>query len=422
MFFLFSACTVKTVTGTTSNNSVNGSCPAAVSGCTSATGGSAIPTSSTNVIPVYVADPATTGAWWAPNSPLVSVTVCSPNHTLNSQCQVISNVLLDTGSYGLRIFKSALTNAGVVLNQQTVTVSGKTLNLGECETFGIGADWGAVMNGDIKLGNQTASNTPIQVIDNSFGSMPSSCAQNCPNTDPCSAGYNGIIGVGPYLLDPGSYYACSGTSCSSCAEGSCMTASQLIVNPISKFGAGFNNGFSLTLPSVSSSGNSQVTGTATLGIGSVTSSTGNVYASDSAIEDDLNFMTVFQGTTYGGPVYTSTLSFLDSGSNMFFFPWSAADCTEYVGLFCPGSTTALSATVTGYNSIPASPYTVNFSVGNGDALLNSGNTAFNNVGASMSGWFDWGLPFFFGRTVYVGLEGKSATVNGSSHTGPYWAF
>src|SRR3569832_1654003 len=40
------------------------------------------------------------------NQPCVSVTVCLPTTT---QCQTISDILLDTGSVGLRIFRSVLT-------------------------------------------------------------------------------------------------------------------------------------------------------------------------------------------------------------------------------------------------------------------------------------------------------------------------
>src|SRR4051794_15179060 len=40
------------------------------------------------------------------NKPCVSVTVCTPG---TSTCQTIHDILLDTGSYGLRVFKSVLT-------------------------------------------------------------------------------------------------------------------------------------------------------------------------------------------------------------------------------------------------------------------------------------------------------------------------
>jgi hypothetical protein len=74
----------------------------------------------------------------------------------------------------------------------------------------------------------------------------------------------------------------------------------------------------------------------------------------------------------------------------------------------------------GFSGTPST--SVSFTMGDADALFNTDNSAFNNVCASSQGIFDWGLPFFFGRTVYVGLSGTSATINGSTSTGPYWAF
>ncbi|MDQ1387146.1 MAG: hypothetical protein QOF56_600, partial [Acidobacteriaceae bacterium] len=39
-------------------------------------------------------------------------------------------------------------------------------------------------------------------------------------------------------------------------------------------------------------------------------------------------------------------------------------------------------------------------------------------GTKTQSYFDWGLPFFYGRNVYTAIETKS-TPGG---TGPYWAY
>jgi hypothetical protein len=59
-----------------------------------------------------------------------------------------------------------------------------------------------------------------------------------------------------------------------------------------------------------------------------------------------------------------------------------------------------------------------FSIGNAVTLINSPSTAFNNLGGDNPGAFDWGLPFFFGRTVFIGIEGQPSAAG----TGPYWAY
>ena len=56
-------------------------------------------------------------------------------------------------------------------------------------------------------------------------------------------------------------------------------------------------------------------------------------------------------------------------------------------------------------------------------LFNSANAVFTNYGGSVpsnlgSTQFDWGLPFFFGRRVYVGIFGAHSSLG----TGPYWAY
>jgi hypothetical protein len=50
----------------------------------------------------------------------------------------------------------------------------------------------------------------------------------------------------------------------------------------------------------------------------------------------------------------------------------------------------------------------------------SSNRASAEIGGNSipSGGFDWGLPFFFGRSVYVGLEGTASSLG----AGPYLAY
>src|SRR5512140_1262077 len=60
-----------------------------------------------NVVPISVTGTGC-GANAYLNEPCVSVTICVPG---TSQCQTVPNVLLDTGSTGLRVFKKALTLA-----------------------------------------------------------------------------------------------------------------------------------------------------------------------------------------------------------------------------------------------------------------------------------------------------------------------
>ncbi|HSR06211.1 MAG TPA: DUF3443 family protein, partial [Bryobacteraceae bacterium] len=131
-----------------------------------------------------------------------------------------------------------------------------------------------------------------------------------------------------------------------------------------------------------------------------------------------NFTTTFLGVPY-------TNSYIDSGSNGFFFPDSllsvCSDSSFAPGFYCPAVPANLTAITTGPN--PDGSHTsvsanIAFSVGNASALIDSPNTAFNNLGGPSSNGFDWGLPFFFGRTVFIGIEGLQSAAG----TGPYWAY
>jgi hypothetical protein len=126
------------------------------------------------------------------------------------------------------------------------------------------------------------------------------------------------------------------------------------------------------------------------------------------------FTTVFNGSTYSG-------SFIDSSSNGLFFPSPSGallpDClSPFFGWFCPPALQNLTATNTGASGSASGP--VSFQVSNAVTLFNSGNRVFSDLGGPFPGEFDWGLPFHFGRNVYVGIEGKASSLG----TGPYWAY
>ena len=346
-----------------------------------------------------------------PNKPCVSVTICSPD---TSTCQTINDILLDTGSSGLRIFKSLLTSISLT---QVISGSG---SLAECIQYADGsADWGPIQTADVVLGNEPAVTIPIQVIDSTFSIVPHSCGN--PDITPEASGFNGILGVGLFTEDCGSdcasianngmYYACSGSTC----VATTAPLSSQAQNPVSHLPVD-NNGMILQLPSVPLGGMTSVNGSLILGIGTQSNNTPfgvTMYPANSSGE----FTTVFNSKTY-------SQSFIDIGSNGLFFDVSSIStlptCTSAglsQGWFCPSSTQNLSATNKGYAGSPSGA--VSFQIGNTSSLFNSSNNVFIELGAPSPGTsFIWGLPFFLGRSVYVGIEGKTSSLG----TGPYWAY
>jgi len=143
-----------------------------------------------------------------------------------------------------------------------------------------------------------------------------------------------------------------------------------------------------------------------------------VYRANQAAE----FTTIFNGAT-------NTHSIIDSGSNALFFsapvsllPPCASPNSEW---YCPPSTTPLSAINEGATGTPSG--TVTFQVGNATALFGSGNSVFGELAGTMPSnltGFDWGLPFFFGRSVYVGIEPYTGLTLTPTNLGivPFWAY
>lgn len=343
------------------------------------------------------------------NEPCVSLKICAPG---TQNCQVIPNILLDTGSYGLRIFSSVLK---VPLEQVT---DAKQNPIAQCAQFGTSNTWGSVQIADVVLSDEPTVQVPVQVIDVGFKSVPSACTS--PDASPAAAGYNGILGVGVLTYDCGQdcvdqaamgiYYSCSGNTCTSTS----LPLSKQIMNPVAKLPVD-NNGVILDLPQVPDSGVANLNGTLTIGID--TQDNNKSMGSKLFQADQFgNFQSSLNGTIY-------SQSFIDSGSNGIFFPqpknMPLCKSTAQQGFYCPASPTSMTATQISTDG--KLKVDIAFQIVNAETKINEFGPAvgaFSNLAGTQANSFDWGLPFFFGRRVIVGLDGKSSTLA----KGPYWAW
>jgi hypothetical protein len=352
------------------------------------------------------------------NKPCVRVTLCTPG---TSTCRTVDDILLDTGSFGLRVFSSALSS----LSLSDVS-SGGSSTLGECMYFADGTVlWGRVAQASVVLGSEPAVTVPIQVADSAFmsGQVPCSVGSRFGTSlaaSPADAGLNGILGVGPFLHDCGDactsmsnngyYFSCSASA--GCTPTTAALSSQ-VANPAGALSTD-GNGLIVQLPALDASGAHSATGNLIFGIDTRgnNASAGEIaldLGTDITEPSFASFNTTFEGSVLWG--------FADTGSTGLYFPTPQSGFpTCYNDWFCPATTQSLSATLSGFSNGASSPVT--FRIGNATTLFNSGKMVFDDLGGRNASGFDWGLPFHFGRTVYVGFAGKSSKLG----TGPYIAF
>lgn len=382
-------------------------------------GGSSLPRGITNPVSLPVGPGYMTVAISPPgvcssntvNIPCVSVTICN---TAN-KCDTVPDIILDTGSFGLRVFNKFVSN----LNLPNVMSSGS--QVAECVYYGDNTNnWGPVVTANVQLATGiTANNVPMQIIDNNYpGSSSTPCVN--PSLTPREFKGNGILGVGPIVYDGGQYFACTGGACTAISN---PPNNIQVANPIAMLSnPEYNNGLTLKFPGISDSGATGAIGYAIFGIGT---------NSDNSVGPDVNVYPSNSFLTSGGlipigmPVQYSNNSlikhgFLDTGSNFYYFKDSTI--TQ-----CPTSNPNF------FTYCQSNPVTVNPSnqsenevyiattanIANANNLQSSGNVAFSNYGANLgTRYFDYGLPFFFNKTVYVGFSNESSSIG----NGPYWAF
>ena len=360
-----------------------------------------------NTVPVTV-DTGPTGNGL--NILFVTVTVCAPGTAI---CQTIDHMQVDTASQGVRILSEVLTEP--LKSALTTRTSGIGHALVECAQFGDGYSWGPVKTADLTLGGRTASGVPVHVIgDPAYPATlaPTACVNGPggPNLENTVAvfGANGIVGVGYFLQDCGTGCVADGTVYSDCTATTCTgysaTTAEQVANPVDRFATDYN-GVIVELPAVAGAATS-VSGSLVFGIGTAANnalpSGATVYqVSPSSGE----FTAQFAGTNL-------THSFVDSGSNAYFFPNIGTPvlmtcASPNTSFYCPATDTTVSVTIMSFDSLHSLAVTV--PVNNLNEILAT-DAVFPGLTGTITGFpnsFDFGLPFFYGKSVYVAFEGTT---------------
>ena len=376
------------------------------------------------------AGPAGGFALGAVNVPYVTVTVCTPGSA--SQCATIDHVFLDTGSIGLRLLGSkvaglALPAVAVPADAASATPAGAAL---ECYPFVLGAVWGPLASADLQIAGERAASLPVQVIDDAATpahAAPADCVAASNGqlmNSAASLQANGILGVGMLAFDCGLacangdyssgytlYYSCT-TACVPAA----LPAPMQVHNPVTYF-ATDNNGTLIALPKLPAFGAGIATGRLVFGIG--TQANNQLPSTATVVHVDANpadAAYLYFTTTVAANSYPD--SYIDSGSNAYFFDDSgvARGCQNITGgassWYCPATLLQRAAVV---SDTAGASVSVAYQVTNADALFGTSSLALDDLAGSISSGspsFVWGLPFFYGRTVYTSIWGQALSADG----------
>jgi hypothetical protein len=389
-----------------------------------------------NVVPIVMGAPPHAKPGMGLNHLLVSVTVCPPGQS--TDCPTVDDVMIDTGSVGLRLQASALP-AGFADKLPVVRTS-YGHQVAECLNFSSSQAWGGLHVADVSIGGSPlwASGLKIQVVGdidrpvnacNQVGAAPTSngtlgvgvrssdCTGNCDHASPPLF----------YKKEHGVWSPYTGS----------VPNDLRLPNPILRLppyrGVRFNNGFIIDLPSTPEHA-PVLNGTLTFGIDTVTNNRGT-FANLVKLDDQGHFTTVYGSVTppTAGEIYAK--SYFDTGTDQYEFNCSAGSLQP-----CPaGSRYGLStqqsqtAVLYGASSVDAagnplqhaSGASVAFKIGKRDVTFDQALGTGVGVDAGLgvaddvafaskppvpprSGSFVWGAPFFIGKRVSVLIADQSA--------------
>lgn len=373
----------------------------------------------------------------------ITVTVCQPG---TKTCVAIDHVLVSTATSGLRVLATAVT--GIPLTPEPDPAkAGDTL--AECVQLPQGTAWGNVVTAEVQIAGETASSVPVQVISTpSATPNMTTCANNgfIHGDTPSGVqelGANGVIGLGALAQDctgtgcVSQYFTCETNAdtgivnCQSNVSAAPPVASQ-VTNPVTKF-ATDKNGVIITLPAVDpeKGAASGLAGKITFGIGTQSDNAYSGTAKALAVSTTTGAVTTTYTSQKAGSAPAQYTSWFDTGSDAYFFSDAGIPMCTQTGLttfYCPAQPLNLQATVTGAGT-PGSTATVPFTVVSAETLDATNNIVFSSIASTAPNGFGgtngfiWGVPFFFGRTVYIAYPGASiAGSGGATLTGPFVAF
>ncbi len=383
--------------------------------------GFAPPPPTLNTVALTV-DTGPTAATGAINHAYVTVTVCLPGNA--TACASIDHVLLDTGSVGLRLVRSVL--AAKSLTLPVSTDSGGN-GVEECMSFGGGQTWGPVAIADVKLAGEVAAKTPLQIMDDtgSGAPPPATCGAGGTLINGVGGfGANGVLGLGVFAEDCGAscasatpappvYFGCT-------AAGVCtaenVAASAQVTNPVTGFAAD-NNGVIVNLPNLqNANGDTTLQGELVFGIGTQTDNalpaTGITILGADATG---HFTATYNGASAPLP------ALIDSGTDSYAFgdpTIPVCNTGAFVGYYCPATAPqplfAVNVGVGANNGVD----TVDFALANPQSFV-ANAAAIGGLGSGAgSSKFTWGMPFFYGRKIYLGIDQRTV----GNTVGPLYAY
>jgi len=371
------------------------------------------PPAATNTVPITIDNTLGTVV----NLPYVSVTICAPGTQGAHRCASVDHMLVDTGSVGVRVTAAALGSALTAQLPQQTGASNDTTSrapIAQCAIFASGYTWGSIRRADVAIGGEQAADIPVHVIgDGAYPTTPTDCVSRggASMNTASTLGANGIVGIGHLARDfpqaaqsalAASYYYCPTPS--SCTPAR-VPIDRQTMNPVAAF-ATDNNGTLIRLPALPPGGQLSVAGELVFGIGTRANNALPAEPVYLSVSDRGAFTTRYNDRT--------TTSVIDSGSNGLFFP--DASIPVWSGWYAPAVTQTRTATL--ISNTGNLQTTIPFTIANALNLFATSYAAYDNLGAPASSLFIWGLPFFYGRSVYTALSGMPA----GSRSGPYVAF